>query len=86
MKSLWKQKKANKGLLTGSQKPCSVAINITPKILEAPGLFIEGLHQHLVIAWLLKPVAIVSVLCSFRTLLKRMQLENSHCFPGVALK
>lgn len=57
MKSLWKQRKANKGLSTASQKPCSVAINITLKILEAPGLFIEGLRQHLVIAWLLKPVA-----------------------------
>lgn len=57
MKSLWKQKQANKGMLTGSQKPHSVAINITPKLLEVTCLFIEGLSQHLFIAWLLKPAA-----------------------------
>lgn len=50
MKSLWKQKKANKGMLTGSQKQHSVAINIAPKLLEVTCLFIEGLSRHLFIA------------------------------------
>lgn len=42
MKSLWKQKKANKGMSTGSgsQEPHCVAINNTPKFLEVTCLFI----------------------------------------------
>ena len=61
MKSLWKQKKANKRMLTGSQKPHSVAINTAPKLLEVTCLFIEGLSRHLFYCLAFKTCGFVSV-------------------------
>lgn len=42
MKSLWKQKKANKGKFTGSQKLHSMAVNIMQKRLEVRDLLFKA--------------------------------------------
>lgn len=75
MTSLWKQKKANKGKLTGSQEPHSMAVNITQKLLEIMCYLSKAFANTCLLPRLQKSWLSLSILHCFIILLKRTQLD-----------
>lgn len=76
MTSLWQQKKANKGKLTGSQEPHSVAVNITQKLLEIMCYLSKAFANTFLLPRLQKSWLSLSILHCFIILLKRTQRET----------